>query len=72
LRSARDRARKTSTIEVANLPQTIVSPTPKPSAEIKPSSEEKPSSETPTDAPPDENIGARLLQRKRQPKDSSS
>ncbi len=72
LRSARDRARKTTTIEVINLsptsPSSSTPPTPKSPVD------EKSSSETPHDTPPtdDTNIGARLLQKKRQPKDTSS
>lgn len=69
LRSARDRARTTtSTIEVTKLSTTITSTTPK----ITPTpTEPKQPTDASSDAPPEENIGARLLQKKRQPKDSS-
>ncbi|MCU0480797.1 MAG: VWA domain-containing protein [Anaerolineae bacterium] len=67
LRSARDRVRASATIEVTNLPKTITSqPT-------IPANEPQPPVESSSDASAEEtNIGARLLQKKRQPKDTSS
>jgi len=69
LRSARDRARTTtSTIEVTKLSKTMTS---QPTLNV-PSVEPKQLPDISPDVPPEENIGARLLQKKRQPKDSSS